>query len=123
MQIQPTNQIPMTQPQKAVYTGNKADDILSGQHDIYKGDIDLPDIYERLANTLVKTTTRNWSVVEVSLAELRINNTQWGNSKYTGYIFPSNWTHNQILNWTKTHRYNVNEDFITSPEASPEKDI
>ena len=138
MQIQSTNQIPMTQPQKAIYTENKADDILSGQHDIYKGDIDMPDIYERLSKTFVQTTTREWAVVSVSLAELRINNTQGWNGKYTGYIFPSSWTQNDILKWamskdhTKWHWLphwkvqqwkRTHKKFITSPEASPEKDI
>lgn len=58
MQIQSTNQIPMTQPQKAIYTENKADDILSGQHDIYRGDIDISEIYKNLSNTTITTTTR-----------------------------------------------------------------
>lgn len=89
----------MTPSERAVFTHHPLDEILHSKHDIYKWDVSLSDIYERLQDTIVTTTTKEWEIVQVNLAEMRINNTQWGKGKYTWDIFPSTWTHNQIYLW------------------------
>lgn len=125
----------MTPSEKALYTHHPSDDILHSKHDIYKWDIDFSNIYARLADKTVVTTTREWEVVQITLAEMRINNTQWWQSKYTWDIFPSNWTENQIHQWymnrnnTKWHwlpHWEINQkkrtrkNYVISPEVSPE---
>lgn len=125
----------MTLSEKAVYKDHPLDEILHSKHDIYRGDLDISGIYKNLSNTTVTTTTREWEIVQVTLAEMRVNNTQWWKGKYTWDIFPSTWTHNQIYlwymkrdntkgnwlpHWDKQPKTRNRKNYVISPEVSPE---
>lgn len=122
----------MTPSERAVFTHHPLDEILHSKHDIYRGDLDISEIYKNLSNTTVTTTTREWEIVQVTLADLRVSNAQWSAAKYTWDIFPSSWTHNKIYLWymnrnnTKWHwlphwdtqpKTRNRKKFVTLPES------
>lgn len=92
------------------------DTISSWNVTIFADDFSVEEIRERLKNTIVTTTTKEWQIVKVKLAEVRTQLKTWNKSPYTNVLFPSTWSQDQIVQWHKDN----NVESLVSTQASPE---